>query len=207
MPEDNTRRIQLKPHQDDLIFSEADFPALGGGWGNGKSLAGCAKAWHLSEESPKNLGVVVREHLTDLVDTTYADFVSIFGGSCQIKGGQRPEAILPNGSRILFRHASNLHSLNNLNLGWFWIEQAEEVTEDAFLFLRGRLRRREVKRHQGYLTFNMEGHNWIWRTWEKLLDKDEQPLERADYHLIVADTLANRDNLPESFVKQILKLP
>jgi hypothetical protein len=207
MQETNDRQIQLKAHQDALIFSEADFPALGGGWGNGKTLAGCAKGWQLSEESPNNMGVVVRQHLTDLVDTTYADFVGLFGGACRIKGGQRPEAILPNGSRVLFRHASNLHSLNNMNLGWFWIEQAEEVTEDVFLFLRGRLRREGVKRHQGFLTFNMEGHNWIWRTWLKLLDKDEQPLDPEDYHLIVADTLANKDNLPESFVRQILKLP
>lgn len=206
MEDANQRRIQLKPHQDEFIYSEALFPALGGGWGNGKSLAGCAKAWRLSEESKNNLGVIVREHLTDLRDTTFADFVGLFGGACRIKGGQRPEALLPNGSRVLFRPAADLQSLNNLNLGWFWIEQAEEVTEDAFLFLRGRLRRK-VDRQQGFLTFNMEGHNWIWRTWLKHLDKDEHPLDPADFHLIVADTLANRENLPDTFIRQILTLP
>src|SRR5882672_4114021 len=204
--EQNQRTINLKPHQDELIFSEAPFPALGGGWGNGKTLAGCAKAWALSEESPDNLGVIARKHFTDLRDSTLADFLNLFGGMVRFNKGDM-SATLANGSKILFRHADKLGSLTNLNLGWFWLDQAEEVTEDAFIFLRGRLRRKTAKRRQGVLTFNMEGHNWIWRTWLKHLDKDEQPLDGSDYHLITADTLANRDNLPEDYIRQILKLP
>lgn len=200
------RQIRIKQHQDDLIFSEAPFPALGGGWGNGKTLGGCVRAWNLSEEAPDNLGVIARKHFTDLRDSTLADFLGLFGGMVRFNKSDM-SATLANGSKILFRHADKLGSLTNLNLGWFWIDQAEEVTEDAFMFLRGRLRRKTAKRRTGYLTFNMEGHNWIWRTWLKGLDKDEQPLDRADYHLIVADTLANRDNLPEDYIKQILKLP
>jgi phage terminase large subunit len=205
--DEERREIRLKPHQDDLIYSTAPFPALGGGWGNGKTLAGCARAWMLSNESPGNLGVIARKHFTDLKDSTLADFMALFGASVRFKGGQRPECTLANGSKILFRHADKLGSLTNLNLGWFWIDQAEEVTEDAFLFLRGRLRRKAAKRRSGYVTFNMEGHNWIWRTWLKLLDNEEQALDPADYQLLVSDTLANKDNLPEDYVRQLLKLP
>jgi phage terminase large subunit len=206
MEEANKRTINLKPHQDELIFSEAPFPALGGGWGNGKTLAGCVKAWSLSSESPDNLGVIARKHFTDLRDSTLADFLALFGGMVRFSKSDM-SATLANGSKILFRHADKLGSLTNLNLGWFWLDQAEEVTEDAFIFLRGRLRRKNAKRRQGVLTFNMEGHNWIWRTFLKNLDKDEQPLDPADYHLITADTLSNRDNLPEDYIRQILKLP
>lgn len=205
--ETNDRTIQLKTHQDRLIFSPWQFPALGGGWGNGKTLAGCAKAWKLSEESPNNLGVIARKHFTDLRDSTLADFLALFGGMVKFNKGDM-SATLANGSKILFRHADNLGSLTNLNLGWFWIDQAEEVTEDAYMFLRGRLRRKQAKERVGFITFNMNGHDWIWRTWFKKQDKDLQPLkDAASFDLITATTLENRDNLPEDYIKQLLNLP
>ncbi|MBK7546268.1 MAG: hypothetical protein IPI56_11090 [Elusimicrobia bacterium] len=49
----------------------------------------------------------------------------------------------PNKSEILFRHLEEIHGVvQNMNLGWFWIEQAEELeTDETFNVLRGRLRR------------------------------------------------------------------
>lgn len=52
----------LKP-QDNFIFSEARFPAYVGAWGTGKSFAGIQRAMILSEESPKNLGVIFRRNI------------------------------------------------------------------------------------------------------------------------------------------------
>lgn len=202
--EDAARRIRLKQHQDDLIFSDAPFPALGGGWGNGKTLAGCIAAYLRCEESPDNLFFVARKHFTDLRDSTLADFLSLFGSRVRFSKSDM-SAQLPNGSKILFRHLDNAQ-LSNLNLGGFWIDQAEEVPESVFLALVGRLRR-PVKRRQGFLTFNMQGHNWIWRRWLKHEDEEGNALDASDYSLITATTLANKDNLPADYIDKLLKLP
>jgi len=198
------RRIKLKTHQDDFIFSDAPFPALGGGWGNGKTLAGCIAAYLRCEESPDNLFFIARKHFTDLRDSTLADFLSLFGGKVRFSKSDM-SATLANGSKILFRHLDNAQ-LSNLNLGGFWIDQAEEVPESVFNALVGRLRR-PAKRRQGFLTFNMQGHNWIHRRWLKHLDQDEDPLDPKDYQLTTATTLANKDNLPADYIDKLLKLP
>ena len=94
-----------------------------------------------------------------------------------------------------------------MNLSGFWIDQAEEVTETAFNFLIGRFRRK-TDRREGFVTFNMEGHNWIWRRFLKKKDERGDTLQDAqDYFLVTASTLENRENLPEDYVNSLLAMP
>lgn len=110
-------------------------------------------------------------------------------------------------SEVIFRHLDDLQSLTNMNLSGFWIDQAEEVSEDAFDFLVGRIRR-PVKHREGFVTFNMNGHDWIWRRFLKKIGRDGKPLPNAsDYFLVTASTLENKDNLPEDYVKALLSQP
>ena len=113
-------------------------------------------------------------------------------------------------SEVIFRHLDDLQSLTNMNLSGFWIDQAEEVSEDAFDFLIGRIRRNgpELTRREGFITFNMEGHNWIWRRFLKGLDRVGDPLKnRSDYFLVTASTLENKQNLPEEYVTGLMAQP
>lgn len=110
-------------------------------------------------------------------------------------------------SEVIFRHLDDLQSLTNMNLSGFWIDQAEEVSEDAFDFLVGRIRR-PVERREGFITGNMDGHNWIWRRFLKRIGKDGKRLANAnDYYLVVASTLENEDNLPPDYVKGLMSQP
>jgi hypothetical protein len=67
----------------------------------------------------------------------------------------------------MFRHLDELAGITqNVNLGWFYIEQAEEFDSDVeFELLQGRLRRKDCFR-QGFIIANTKGHNWIWRKWK-----------------------------------------
>lgn len=110
-------------------------------------------------------------------------------------------------SEVIFRHLDDLQSLTNMNLSGFWIDQAEEVSEDAFDFLVGRIRRPVVRR-EGFITYNPNGHDWIWRRFIKKIGKDGKELPNAkDFFAVTASTLENRQNLPKDYVEALLAMP
>jgi hypothetical protein len=153
------------------------------------------KGLQLSETFPDNLGLVVRKKFTDLRDSTLKDFESYTG--LTVNKADK-EVKLANGSTIMFRHGDELSGLQNVNLGWFIIEQSEEFeSAEQFDLLRGRLRR-AVGFRQGMIIGNTAGHNWIWDRWKnKKLD---------GYELIESDLAENAHNLPDDFVKDVERL-
>jgi len=179
------------PAQDGYMFSEAKYPAYVAAWGTGKSFSAIQRAIMLSEESPDNLGVIFRREFTDLRDSTLKDFELYTG----IKVDSARSVTLANGSTILFRHLEEMHgTMQNMNLGWFWIEQAEELETDAqFFVLHGRLRR-NVKRRSGFITANTNGNNWIRKLWKNSADPDYPLFEANSFDAakyLPADTIAD----------------
>jgi len=155
--------------------------------------------------------LIGRRHATDLRDSTQRDFLALFGHMGKWSPGRQAFIFYNEGirwSEVIFRHLDDLQSLTNMNLSGWWIDQAEEVSEDAFNFLVGRMRRPSVERREAFITFNMEGHNWIWRRFLKKLDAEGRPLPDAeDYALVTASTLENKDNLPEDYLKSLMSQP
>jgi hypothetical protein len=194
-PGDRVFRL-LKP-QDGFIFSQARFPAYIGAWGTGKSFALIQRAMLLSEESPKNLGVIFRKEFTDLRDSTCKDFERYTG----IKINSERSVILPNKSEIMFRHLEEMHgTVQNLNLGWFGIEQSDELpSEEIFNVLRGRLRR-DVKRRSGFVIGNTNGHDWQYNLWKAAQGTDN------DYELFEATSFEAKKYLPEDTIEDWKKL-
>jgi len=56
--------------------------------------------------------------------------------------------------------------IKSMNLGFAFIDQLEEITEDVFFAIKGRLRNPNGRR-QLFFSANPEGHNWIWKRWVK----------------------------------------
>lgn len=198
----NDKVFRLLKAQDGFMFSDSRFPAYVGAWGTGKSFAGIQRAMLLSEESPKNLGVIFRKEFTDLRDSTCKDFERYTG----LKITSERSVVLPNKSEIMFRHLEEIHGVvQNMNLGWFWIEQAEELdTDEQFNVLRGRLRR-EVKRRTGFITANTNGHNWIYNLWKSGAKNPEYELFEATSFdaekYLPADTIQDWRNMEEKSPK------
>lgn len=98
----------------------------------------------------------------------------------------------------MFRHLEEIRNLQNINLGWFGIEQGEEMeTDEQFFMLFGRLRRAGVP-HWGGVIANTNGHNWIYRLW-KLGELKEGDLTEAR-------TEDNAKNLPQDFIETLNQL-
>lgn len=186
-----TAKISEKPYQWGFLTSTMRFPAMISGWGTGKTMCAILKGLINSHAFKSNLGLIVRSKFTDLRDSTLKDFELYTG----IKVPQHTKEIIVPGtdSVIMFRHGEELSGLQNINLGWVYIEQAEEFdTDDQFQMLRGRLRRELIpnekvwdnpyikignkykpfierlqaeRMQQAFLIANASGHNWCWLYW------------------------------------------
>lgn len=192
------KHITPKQFQSDFLDSKARFPAFEAGWGSGKTMFGIMKGLELSDRFSGNLGLICRKKFVDLRDSTMRDFTKYTNIPIPMS---TKEVTLPNGSVIMFRHADELSALQNINLGWAMIEQAEEFeTDESFQMLRGRLRR-EGCFHQIMIIANKNGHNWIWKKWEKKAVKDPK-----EYELIQATSFDNIENLPEDFIADLRRM-
>lgn len=107
----------------------------------------------------------------------------------------------------MFRHLDELDSINqqNINLGWFYLEQGEELDSDReFWMLIGRLRR-DLKPTQEFIDLGLPtrsgwvianaGDNWIRKNWK------DKPFEGS--HLVEAVTWDNAHNLPQDFLDSL----
>jgi hypothetical protein len=189
--------IKLNKYQDDFIFSGARFPALVAAVGTGKTLGGIGRMMDQMESVPNNLGIVVRREFTDLKDSTIKDFELYTG----LTVGSDKNCTLPNGSLIMFRHGDEINVLKNINAGAILMEQAEEFeTDEAFTFLRDRLRRREAALRTLFLIANTNGHNWIYKQWKVNRGKD------PEFELYEATTFDNAHNLPSDYIADLKKM-
>lgn len=161
-----------------------------------------------SELIPNNLGVIYRREYVDLEKSTIKDFENYTGRTVDSKRSVR----IPNSygldSQILFMHIEEINNIQNLNLGWFGIEQYDELeTDHEFFMLLGRLRRKvipseEFKKtglpnHSGFVIGNAGEHSGkkIWK-----LSTDD------DFPCIEADTYQMQDVLPADYFKGLEKI-
>ncbi len=195
---------QLKQYQDDFLFSAKRYPALISAWATGKTLCGILRALLYSENISDNLGVIFRKEYVDLKDSTIQDFEKYTG----IKVNSNRNADLGNGSKIMFRHLEEINNIQNINLGWFMIEQVDELESDKeFFMLHGRLRREgkpnayfkslNISNRTGFVIGNV-GQPWVRKLW-----RDEK---KEDYPLYQATTFENEDVLPDDYIQSLRDL-
>jgi PBSX family phage terminase large subunit len=164
-----------------------------GTWGCGKSLAGLIAAMLECLEIPNNLYLIIRKEYVDLRDSTMKDWQYEFGDKLPIVSN---DVKFPNGSLLMFRHGEDINALKNVNLGGALMVQAEEMNEDDFWFLNGRLRRKEGTR-QLRLECNYDGHNYIYKLFN----------EQKVGTLITTNTFDNEVNLPPDYIPNLKLLP
>jgi phage terminase large subunit len=152
---------------------------------------GLLRANYECEKNPNNLYLIIRKEYVDLRDSTMKDWDQHIGR--KIVGN---DVRYENGSVLMFRHGDDINALKNANLGGVLMVQAEEMTEEDFWFLQGRLRRKEGTR-QLRLECNYDGKNWIYKLF------NQQKIGR----LITTNTFDNESNLPPDYIPNLQKLP
>ncbi|MHC1625558.1 MAG: phage terminase large subunit [Methermicoccaceae archaeon] len=192
--------------------AEEQFVGYGGAMGGGKTRWLCESALSLSIQYPGNFGIVARQSGPALRLTTMEVFFNetLRPGSREWKqlGAKfnKAEGVLLLGaldpvSKIWFTglDSDNVERVKSLNLGFFAIDEATEVSESIFLMLITRLRRKGVPRiaRKGLISANPEA-GWVKR---RFVDQ-----QLANYRFIQANYKDN-PHLPEDYHELFDSMP
>ena len=197
---------QLEFFNEAIKQDGAKFIAYVGGVGSGKSLIGCittlAQAVMYGGEY-----LIARQFMPELRQTTYKTFLEICppelilehkiaDATLTIKSAAGKPAL------ILFRQLEDPDKLRSLNLSGFYVDEANQISEEAFLLLQGRLRNHKGLR-KGILTTNPKGHDYIFNYFVKQDMFKEFPDMRKQFYLIKAPSTENI-HLPEGYIQNML---
>ena len=201
-------KITLNKHQIAFVDAPEQYVGLFGGVGNGKTYVACLKIIELATKYENNLCLVGRLTYPELRDSTREVFLSTLAKIYPPEAYKFNKAdntlTFWNNSTIIFRHLDEPANILSMNLGAFYIDQAEEVDEEVFLTLQSRLRRQNIKELKGLITGNPKGFNWVYYKFGMDLANNNTNWRHKDnYRMITAPTLANASNLPLNYIKQL----
>ena len=155
-----------KPKQIEAHRCRSKYMLFGGAMGGGKSWFLCGEAIKQAMKYPGNRLVIVRKELSVLRRTTLVTFFSICPKEIIKSFNQSSlEVKFINGSSLTFLDANNskdplLQKLKGLEIGWFGIDEANEVSIDVYTILNTRLRwvlpNGQKPSYEGRLTSNPE---------------------------------------------------
>jgi len=133
--------IQLHPTQKAFIDSKAMVRAFCAGIGSGKSWIGSYDL--IKRAQPGRLYCVLAPTYQMLQDASWRSFTELartLGLLKHANKGKPPSVELNTGAEILFRSADDPNRLRGPNLSGIWMDEASEISEDAFNISIGRLR-------------------------------------------------------------------
>src|SRR5574343_1597481 len=202
------------PHQKQIEAHCAaeQFIGYGGAMGGGKTRWLCEMAKFLSLKFPGNFGVIARQSGPVLENTTMEVFFSevLIPGSeewkqlgCVFQKDLRMlsfEALSPP-SKLWFTglDKDNTEKVKSLNLGFFAIDEATEVSENIFLMFMTRLRRAHIPKiyRKGIISANPEA-GWVKR---RFVD------QQLANHKFVFALPKDNPHLPEDYAELFDSMP
>lgn len=181
------------------------YIAYVGGIGSGKTLMGCISILSAAVMYPGDY-LIARQFLPQLKDTTYKTFLEICPKELIVENRIADMVVKVRSaggkvSNILFRQLEEPEKLRSLNLSMFLIDEANQVSEEAFLLLQGRLRGSGLRK--GLIVSNPNGHDWLYR-WFLLKENLRSDASKAQYHLVQAPSTENV-HLPEGYIQSMME--
>ena len=200
---------KLLPGQELFVYSvlqdpEAKYTWYVSGFGGGKTWIGCNCAIDLSLQYPYNRGVIARNTYENLKNTTIKTFFEVLEQRLPknyYKYNKVDKLVtFKNGSEIIFAPADNIERLKSLEIGFFYLDEVNEIPYSIFRIFQGRLRKKNVPRRIGFITSNSEGRNWTWKAFYK------DHLRNKKYAAIKTYTTDNV-YLPEDYIDALMEYP
>lgn len=134
-------RFKIAPHPQQIKFMNAAEreQLFGGAKRGGKSVALCQKIIALSIAFPGNRGLLCRQNLTDLKDSTLVTFFQVCPSSLIARHHLGDRMItFTNGSYFIYRGVGDedeLEKVKGIDLGWLAIDEPSEIEESTYLML------------------------------------------------------------------------
>jgi len=197
------------PTQEKFVFDfEHPEQLFIGGWGCGKTTAGCRKAILLSFLNPGSVGMISRFTMRELEDSTMQTFFNEIEGLKILKNYHytRKLAVIQSigntPSVVLFRALDDPVKFQSLELHYIYIDEAHEALRDEYTyhFLSKRLRLKGMPKHYFFLTSaSPPKKSYLYQ-----LFVEQKSEDRICYK---ASTVENKDNLPPSYFKKLEEMP
>lgn len=192
--------------QDEAHRCLARYILFGGAIGGGKSVWGGMDGLQLSYDFPGNVGLICRWELNALRHTTLAEFFDMCPDNAIVNHNKAEGMIyLAGGSRIMYmglRPSSAfvaMTRLRSLNLGWFFVDECNEVPKPYIDVLKTRLRHRlpdgTYPRFRGLFACNP---NQDWPRGEFIDHTDED-------HKFIPALPDDNPHLPPGYIDQLIK--
>jgi phage terminase large subunit len=158
----------LLPHQKQFIYAPNLAAAMVGGQGSGKSVALCIAAIGNALYDPNGFSLIGRLNYPALESSTMKSFLELIP---EDYGDWRPtpkEFHYRNGHVTIFKHLDISDPkvaghIKSMNLSAAYIDEATEISEETYLLLTGRVRRKTAPKHLIRLASNPAGQDWVWR--------------------------------------------
>ena len=195
-----------------------------GGFGTGKTDALVIEALAQTLLIPGNLGLIGRKTIDSFRKSTLETLLRLAPPGSIIRHNKTEHEIeFINKSKIVYMQLDAgrdaVDRIKSMNLGWFAVDQLEEIDHEVFLAAQGRLRRKGSNRCD-FHTVNPAGHDWIWRIWVAgeapdgeaneygLVESVTWP-EGVDAPWSDAEVAAHSDNpyLPADYIRSLLAYP
>lgn len=155
--------------QREFYFATARNQCFSGGFNNGKTFAGCLKAFTLLNTFPLYRIAIARQIYADLKRTTMQTFFKICPPEMIERNNEQDGlTVLKNGSMINWMHLDKVdeNSLRGLEVNSILVDQAEETEEKVYDVLDARVGRwdnvvipRELKERFPYWPKNAQGRD------------------------------------------------
>lgn len=204
---DGTRKPlpkQLEFMQKTLDPKGPKYVAYISGIGGGKTLSGCITMLAMAVMHPGDY-LIGRQFSPELKVTTYKQFMEICPPELIIEhkiADMMVKVKSVNGySNIYFRPLEEWDKFRSMNLSGFMIDECNQVAEEAFLLLQGRLRGKGLRK--GILVSNPSGHDWLYR-WFFKKDHLKNDWAKNQYYLIRGSSLENV-HLPDGYVSSLME--
>lgn len=200
--------LSLIPQQALFYACQKPFPAYMGGYNNGKTFVLCLKILDLLRTYDHTRGVLGRAKRKDLETSTLACLFDVMGCTestirlhpwVQSWNASRHLLRLKNGSELYGIPLENKDAWSSIEGGTFGfaaIDQVEQVPEEAFGTLLGRVKRNAAAGCPKWIGVvgNPAGHNWVWERWKR---DQGTPNQNPNYYLVEASTYDNPFRDPE----------
>jgi len=158
----------LLPHQKAFLARPERNAAFVGGMGSGKSFVLCLLAIANATRDPNGFSLIARLNYPALINSTMKIFLELVP---EHYGTFQPTARVfrfRNGHEIVFHHLDISDPkvagpIKSMNLSAAFIDEATEISQDIYLLVDGRVRRKTASLNMVRLASNPAGHDYVWR--------------------------------------------
>lgn len=159
----NEKQITLTAPQMDFITSNERNVLFSGGIGSGKSFIGAHWAKEKMAASPKTRGFIGANTYNQLRNATLATFFKVLEEFQVPYKYNQQRNIIETCGRVIYAYSlDNFDNIRGIEVGWVWLDEVRDTTEDAFKVVLGRLRDKHEENHQIRLTSSPSGFNWLY---------------------------------------------